>query len=233
MRPRSLIIGALAVVAATVALISIVLVLSSVPRFAGAGGWFGTVVGEGDVTSQARSLAPFRSIAVNGSTDVAVTVGQPPAVTVEAQPNIAEVIRTTVEGDTLTVSTDRSYRTHARTLVRISVPDLDGVKLDGSADATIDGVHGGSLLLAIRGSGDFTVSGQADELTYECSGSGDGHLDGLQVRSANVRIYGSGDMRLAVSDDLNVHIYGSGDVVYRGSPHVQQTVMGSGSVSGS
>ncbi len=233
MGPRSLVVGVIAVLAAVVALVSIVLVVGSARHLAGAGVWLGgTVVGQGDVASQSRSLAPFRKVVVNGSTDVEISAGQPQSVAVEAQPNVAEVIRTTVDDDTLTVSSERSYRTHARTVVKIAVPDLDAVRLDGSADARVDGVHGAGLSLAVHGSGDITVAGRADDLSYECAGSGDATLDDLQVRTADVRIYGSGGVHLAVSDALNVHIYGSGDVIYRGSPHVQQTVMGSGSVSG-
>jgi hypothetical protein len=232
MKARPLIIAALALTAAAVAFASIALVLGAVPQFAASVGGFGSVAGEGAVTNETRTVAPFRRVVVNGSTDVVIEAGTSQDVRLEAQPNVAEVIRTDVNGDTLTVSTDRSYSTRERAVVHIAVPDLDAVNLDGSADAQISGVHGDSLALVVHGSGGFTVSGETGDLTYECSGSGDGNLEGLQSRNADVRIYGSGDLRLAVSDDLSVRIYGSGDVSYRGSPRVHQTIMGSGTVSG-
>jgi hypothetical protein len=231
MRARPLIVAILALMAAAVAFASIALVLGAVPQMAGSVGSFGSVAGEGDVAMDTRSVASFNRIVVNGSTDVEIDAGRPQDVRVEAQPNIAALIRTDVTGDTLVVSTDRSYSTHEHTLVHIALPDLDGVKLDGSADARISGVHGSALQLVVHGSGGFTVAGETDSLSYECSGSGDGDLQELQSRAADVRIYGSGDLRLAVSDDLDVRIYGSGDVNYRGTPRVSQRILGSGTVS--
>jgi hypothetical protein len=231
MRARPLIVAILALTAAAVAFASIALVIGAVPQMAGSIGGFGSVAGEGDVATDSRSVAAFHRVVVNGSTDVEIEAGRPQDVRVEAQPNVAALIHTDVSGDSLIVSTDRSYSTRERTVVHIALPDLDGVQLDGSADARISGVHGSALQLVVHGSGGFTASGETGALTYECSGSGDGDLGDLSSRTANVRIYGSGDLRLAVSDDLDVAIYGSGDVTYRGTPHISQRILGSGTVS--
>jgi hypothetical protein len=193
---------------------------------------FGQVVGSGEVVTQQRSVGPFHRIAVSGSTDVTVSVGGAQTVALEAQPNIAEVIETNVNGGTLEIRSNESYTTRKKVRLRVTVPSLDGVRIAGSADVTIDGARGPSLDLATYGSGDFDAAGNVERLTYEGNGSGDARLARLVVRDAVVRIHGSGTARLHVNGTLSVEIAGSGDVTYIGTPRIlRQTVHGSGSVT--
>lgn len=205
--------------------------LATAPHQAGSA-WFGQIAGAGDVVTQQRGVAPFDRIAVNGSTDVEVRVGGAQSVAVEAQPNIAELIETTVREGTLIVSSHTSFTTHRRVVVHVTVPSLAALAIHGSADATIDAARGPSLELSTYGSGDIAASGDVDRLHYDSSGSGNARLVRLRVRDATVRIRGSGDARLHVTETLDVEVSGSGDVTYIGSPRVlRQVVHGSGSVS--
>jgi hypothetical protein len=195
-------------------------------------GWFGQVVGSGDPVRDARSVPAFHRITVNGSADVYVTVGQAQSLVIEGQRNIVDIIDTTVEDGTLTVGSRKSYTTHKDVIVHVTVPDLDGLTLHGSSDATIDGARGGNLDVSVHGSGDVTASGRVEGLTYNCYGSGDAKLAGLAVRDAVVRVRGNGDVRLNVSGTLDVEIAGSGVVRFTGPARVvHQTIRGSGSVS--
>jgi len=193
--------------------------------------WFDQVKGTGDVATQQRTVGSFTRVVVKGSIDVAVTVGKPQSVAVEAQPNIAEIVETKVDGGALVVSTTKSYSTNKKATVRVAMPALAGVELNGSSNLAVDGARGASLELALSGSGDIRAAGSVDKLTYSCSGSGSADLRKLQAKTADVTISGSGDVKVAAADALTVTISGSGDVVYYGSPRLSQKIRGSGSVS--
>lgn len=208
-----------------------IVALATLPQRAGST-WFGQIAGAGDVVTQQRAVAPFERVAVNGSTDVDVRVGGAQSVAVEAQPNIAELIDTTVHDGRLVVSSHESFTTHRRVMVHVTVPNLAALAIHGSADVTIDAARGPSLDLSTYGSGDIAASGDVERLHYDSSGSGNARLVRLRAREATVRIRGSGDARLHVTETLDVEISGSGDVTYIGAPRVlRQVVHGSGSVS--
>jgi hypothetical protein len=198
----------------------------------GASSWFSHVVGAGDVVTQERTVEPFHRIAVMGSPDVAVSVGRAQTVALDAQPNVAAVIVTSVSGGTLEIRASQSYTTNKKVLVRVTLPNLDSVRIAGSSKVTIDGARGPALDLVTNGSGSFDANGNVDRLAYESNGSGDARLARLVVRDAVVRVHGSGDARLHVNGTLDVEIAGNGDVTYIGSPRIlRQTVHGSGSIS--
>jgi len=221
-------------VAALTALLVLVgfAILWTFPPAASAFGLFDRPSATGSMTDQARAVGEFHKIDVRGSTDVRVSVGGAQSVVVVAPAGIADLIETAAADGTLTVSTKRTYWTPGHTVVRISVPTLDAIAIDGSADATVEGIHGPAFDVTLRGSGDLTASGAAGRLTYDCDGSGDARLRDLAVRDAVVRIRGSGDAHLAVSQTLDAEIFGSGDITYEGSARlVNEVIRGSGSVS--
>jgi Putative auto-transporter adhesin, head GIN domain len=208
-----------------------VLAAAALARFSTRYSWAPGVRGVGAVATQRRSVPPFRRVRTKGDTDVTVTVGPQQAVAVEAQPNVAALVTTDVQGDELVISSDKPYSTDRTVVVHVTLPDLEGITIDGSANATVHGVRGAAIELAIQGSGDITATGSVERLTYTSSGSGDAHLDGLSANDVVVKIAGSGSARVAARDTLDVVISGSGDVSYRGAPHLTQTIRGSGSIT--
>lgn len=213
---------------------------------------FGDVHGDGHKTTEARSVPPFSEIRLEGSLDVAVEAGATQSVAVTIDGNLQPEVETRVEGKALVISTRHgiSYRGEGR--VRIVVPALSALAIDGSGDAVVAGVGTGDVRLSIAGSGDVRWSGLAAEaLRTEIAGSGDVQLSGtaaqldvairgsgdvraadLVARSARVRVDGSGDVVLHLGGgSLDAEVNGSGDVLWSGEAKVERTsVAGSGDI---
>jgi hypothetical protein len=196
--------------------------------------WFGGVRGSGNVVTRTREVEPFTRVSGHGSTDLEIDVGPArQSVVVDAEDNIAPLIETTVRDGTLSISARGAYSSHHGPTVRISVPRLDSVALNGSGDAKIEGARGSDLELSTFGSGDITAAGEVDRLTYSSSGSGDGRFGGLHAREAIVRLRGSGDVHVYATESLDAQTFGSGDVTYGGSPQrVDKKTLGSGEIRG-
>jgi hypothetical protein len=163
--------------------------------------------------------------------NVEIAIGETTSVTVEADDNVVPLIETRLRGSSLVVENDVSCTRCMRMVVRITVPELEGVSLAGSGDILVDGLAAGDFEAALAGSGDIEVSGTADRVEASLAGSGDIDLGAVQARAGKAAIAGSGDITLWVTESLEASVAGSGDINYRGDPDkVSRSVMGSGSI---
>jgi hypothetical protein len=204
----------------------------------------------GAPVAQPRTVGAFTAVASSGAFDVRLTQGAVRAVTVHAPPEIAALIRTRVEGDTLTIDSPGCYSTTQRIRVDIAAPRFDRLAMSGSGDLgattplrgpAIDLALSGSgdavlevatesASVSIAGSGDATLAGSAPKLAIAVSGSGDVDSRRLAAADASVRLAGSGDVKVRADRTLDARLAGSGDVIYAGSPAVTKQVAGSGKV---
>lgn len=211
------------------------------------------VVGSGKVVDDRRSVAAFQRLRLDSAITVNARPGSTHGVSVRADDNIAPLILTTVEGDTLIVKLkpNTSIRTDSALQVDVDFTALTQADLRGSGDLNIHGLKAdqfelslagsgdvrfdkaefGRLSTRLAGSGDIWMKGRADEVSFNVAGSGDIHAADLVARRVNVDIAGSGDVRVHASDALAVQIAGSGDVVYNGTPtKLTSRVVGSGDI---
>ncbi len=182
-------------------------------------------------TTEVRTVTDFKSIEVNGSTDVNVRVGEATTVAVNGDANLVKQLETEVVGDRLMIGLKPGkYRSVKNLKVTVTTPALAGVAVNGSADVQISGLTGGPFETRIAGSGDISARGEIDALTASIAGSGDLKLSQLCAREASVQISGSGDASVHAVESLSIAIQGSGDVFYSGDPKVTASVAGSGNV---
>lgn len=208
-------------------------------------------VGSGKVVEDKRSVAPFSRLRLDSAITVNARPGSAPGVTVKADDNIAPLIQTSVEGDTLIVKVKQGsgFRTESPLVVtvdftKLTQADLRGsgdlnvsalkgeqfeVSLAGSGDVRVDNAELSRFSARLAGSGDIWLKGRCDDAGYNLAGSGDVHAADMQAKRVNVDIAGSGDVRVHASESLAVQIAGSGDVAYSGNPpKVTSRVVGSG-----
>ncbi|MBL8001884.1 MAG: DUF2807 domain-containing protein [Flavobacteriales bacterium] len=208
--------------------------------------------GTGEPEQRVLEVAPFTGIEVDGALDVVVTHGAQQRVVVEAQRELLELVRTDVRKGVWHLSTTRSYSTDKPFIVRIEVPRLDHVTLDGSGDVMADSVFGAGrttialmgsgnvlarslheerLTVTLGGSGNITLTGTADRMDGTIEGSGNIHALDLAAAHAEVVVQGSGDLELTAIEELDATVGGSGNVRYRGQPKLISRVQGSGTVA--
>jgi hypothetical protein len=187
----------------------------------------------GPQTKQELKLTGFDKVSANGAFDVTLTVGSAESITVEGNEERVKNLKAEVKDGTLVLEENSSglFGNSGKLHVTITVPKLTGYAINGSGDATINGVKSDAFALEVNGSGDITISGESTNCSIGVNGSGDINAKGLKSKKATVTIAGSGDIEVSASDDLTVTVAGSGDVKYFGDPKVTQSVTGSGDIN--
>jgi hypothetical protein len=191
------------------------------------------IEGSGVLTTETRPVSGFTQIVLAGPGSAKVVFGDSDALVIEAEDNLLPYLTAAVSGSRLTLGTKPNTDLHPSRPIRytITVRDLDGITISGSANADIPQVGVDRLEFELSGSGTITAAGAVDELVAELSGSGSVLTGDLQALAADVSLPGSGTLVVWATQRLHITLGGSGNVNYYGHPlDFQQEVHGSGSV---
>lgn len=202
-----------------------------------AGDWFNWtfggngVKGSGDTVTEDRDVRKFTWIETSGAFDVFVKAGEKQEVLLTFDDNLIDLIETRVEGKTLKIYSDESYRSKHTCRVEITVPKLEGVTTRGSGDITVSDFDSEAFECHTKGSGDITVKNlNSDVLRCNINGSGDITVRDLDGDFLECRISGSGDFSAEGKvEELEINVYGSGDVDTRDLTAKEATVTIKGS----
>ncbi|HXH62011.1 MAG TPA: head GIN domain-containing protein [Fimbriimonadaceae bacterium] len=178
------------------------------------------------------NMTGFEKISSNGSMSLTVKVGGAESIKANGDQDRINNLKMSVEDGELVIKEDSKnwFGSHGKLHIDITLPKLTALAINGSGDATVDGVDSDSFSVSISGSGDITATGQAEKCTVSVSGSGDIDVSKIKSKSATVEIAGSGNIAVDASDTLDATISGSGNVSYTGDPKVTKQVAGSGSI---
>ncbi|WKN41961.1 head GIN domain-containing protein [Tunicatimonas pelagia] len=196
------------------------------------------VRGDGNVVTETRPVSSFDAIVVTGSVDVYLSQEDEVSVTVEADQNLQEVIRTEVKGSTLYISERKNIRKAESRKVYVGFQEVTSLIAKGATD--IYGrtpIRGQSLEVGISGASDVTLEVYVDELVCRVQGAADGYLSGeatamiarvsgssdleagdLVSQSCQVEASGASDAFVHATESLDAKASGSSDIEYRGNP---------------
>lgn len=193
-----------------------------------------TSTGSGVPATQARDLPSFTGVALEGSNNVAIRVGEKQAVVVRADRNLLDRVTTQVHSGKLVIgNTPGSFTTKSPMNVAVSVPTLDAVTLTGSGNIVVSGIKAEKLAVTLPGSGTIAGSGTASQLDAAVSGSGSLQFTGLVASDAHAVVSGSGSVFITATKSLTASVSGSGSILYGGNPEqVTKSVTGSGAIVG-
>ena len=200
----------------------------------------------GKVVTQALDLGPFAHIVMDDNADIDLRQGEDFNVEVIGNEKAISSYHITVEkaqkegDDTLHVISNPAYRSQLPSIkLKITVPDLRSVKVNGDGDLEIKGddFFTGDLDIEINGDGDFEaphvdcanlriiINGDGDvvtkkfnceDVTIQIDGNGDISTD-LKANNINLQLTSDGEANLDVKcDNLNVSVGGSGEVKLKG-----------------
>lgn len=173
-----------------------------------------TVIGYGDVESEAREMTDFSGVSLTGTCNVYITTGESFSVELQAQPQILEVMTTSVRSGILSIGfpPDYNIKTDEEISAIIVLPSLDFVSLTGL--------------------GDFEISGEKQpELDIHITGQGNVEAYGLEVGNCQINISGVGNCEVNVSDLLDIQISGVGNIFYMGNPKLTTDISGMGNAT--
>lgn len=209
-----------------------------------------TVTGSGEIATEERQVAEFKTIKLKGIGRVVITRGEQHSVTIQTDENILPLIETNVQNDELIIS-HQNYNLRPTTLdLNITVASLKGIAISGSGEvigknrfvsddfyANISGAGDMALELdvvdletKISGSGSMNLSGKANRYDAKISGSGKINAFDMHTESVSLKVSGSGNCKVNATETLYARISGSGDVFYKGHPRITSKISGSGSL---
>ena len=206
--------------------------------------------GNGDVTTEQRSISEFDRVANEGAFDVYIIQDEEYSVTVEAESNLIGSIRTRMNGSTLEIDTRDNLKPSQPMKLVIRTPHVNGIRLSGSGLIDLGHIVTTSCDIRLSGSGLIRGDIEAEEVSLDISGSGTSEI-GLISHHLETHISGSGEMHFIgevhtasfnISGSGTIKAYdlplieciakisGSGDIYINVAELLDVTISGSGSV---
>ena len=206
--------------------------------------------GNGDMTTEQRSLSDFDRVANEGAFDVYIIQDEEYSVTIEAESNLIGLIRTRMNGSTLEIDTRDNLKPSQPMKLVIRTPHVNGIRLSGSGLIDLGNIITTSCDIRLSGSGLIRGNIEADEISLDISGSGTSEI-GIHSNHLETHISGSGEMyfegavntaRFDISGSGTIKAYdlpllkcyakisGSGDIYVNVEDLLDVNISGSGSV---
>jgi hypothetical protein len=193
-------------------------------------GLLNRVSGSGNRLKQKRDVASFNSISYDGAFDVDIVCLLPVSLEIEGDDNILPLVGTEVSNNVLHIKNLRSYSISNPIKLKISVPNLEGVAVNGAGKLEVTGMKNEKFEIDSNGAPTIRVSGETKVVDIDTNGAG--KIDTHKLRAAKAIVDTKGVSRVDVHavDQLDVTVSGPSKVIYEGNPVVNKTVNGPGSV---
>jgi len=193
-------------------------------------GFMSQVSGSGNRQKQQRDVGAFTSISTEGAFHIEVVAQQGLSLEIEGDDNVLPLVSTEVSGNVLHLKSSKSYSTSQPVIVKIGVPNLEGLTVNGAGKATVTGLKNDHFSLELNGAPYVIVSGETKLVDIDASGAGT--IDTYKLRAARAVVDSKGVSKVDVyaSEQLDVTVSGPSTVSYAGSPVVIKHINGPGSV---
>jgi hypothetical protein len=183
----------------------------------------------GPLERQTRNVAAFDAIEMKGAAELDIAVGQGPALEIEAPARVLERIETEVHDETLYIESKPKdwlfAKGRGRTHIRISVPTLSSLRLEGGNDVSVEGFAGGESKIRAEGAVNIEARGELDRLTIHMAGAGNGDFSKLLSKETHVTVDGVGSVVVHPQETLDATMNGVGAIHYTGTPREVRTRM--------
>jgi len=190
------------------------------------------IKGSGTAKTETRTIAGFKKIEASGAVNLEVDAQKDFNVTVEADDNLLQHIKTEVSGDTLKIYSEGRISPTTKLNVKISMPEIAGLNVSGASDAKIMNVKADSLELKASGASEITLNGEAKELNADASGASEINAENLKVENADVEASGASSADVSATNELNVEASGASKISYSGEPkNLKQNASGASSIN--
>ncbi len=191
-------------------------------------GKFSAVKGNGKRELQKRQVAPFTSISTNGAFTIEVTCQKDLSLEIEGDENVLGFVETEVTSNILRLDNKQSYDVSEPIRVKISIPNLEGLAINGAGHIDIKGMKNDKFEIDSNGAPTITVSGTTKMVDIAANGAGKVDTQNLHATRAVVDARGVAKVDLDVADQLDVEISGPSSVTYSGNPSVNKNIHGPG-----
>ena len=187
------------------------------------------------IITETRNVPAFSSIILNGKSTVRIHKG-PQSIQITMDGDLIERYETKVKNNTLMIGLKcgigylKALKSMKTCEVDITVPELDGITINGLGTITVDAFSYERLKIDLNGAGSIELQGAVSELTVLCSGAGNILASDLTAKVGVVKLSGSCSVKVRVEEDLNASVTGAGEIIYWGNPNITQNITGTGSI---
>jgi putative autotransporter adhesin-like protein len=188
------------------------------------------VRGSGKRELQKREVAPFTSISSDGAFTIEVTCGKPVSLEVEGDDNVLELVTTDVGNNILRLKNTKNYSTSEPVKFRISVPNLEGLSVNGAGHIDIKGMNNDKFEIDANGAPTIVVAGITKVVDVGANGAGKIDTSKLHASRGVVEANGATRVDLDITDQLDVTVNGASTITYKGNPVINKTVRGPGKI---
>src|SRR5205814_196008 len=151
----------------------------------------------------------FTAIDLAGSGQLVIEQTGSESLSVTADDNLVSLYTSEVKGGTLYLSRAKDTNVSGmRPLYKVTMAELKGIDISGSADIDASKLEGESLSMSIAGSASAKLVGRIRDFRLSIAGSGSADATGLKATRAKIDVSGSGDVVVNVSDELDASIAG-------------------------
>jgi uncharacterized protein YjbI with pentapeptide repeats len=185
--------------------------------------------GDGNITTESRTVADFTSVEADGAFDIKWSNG-PATLSITTDKNLLSHVETSVSGKKLRLHSRGQLRPTEGMKVTLSSSGLSGASLTGAVRLAAAKLSGKGFYVEGTGATRLTLDGTVDELLASMSGASRLDAAALQTQTVEIAISGAGKADVTVSKILKVSISGAGKVTYSGNPEVERRISGAGSV---
>lgn len=213
-----------------------------------------SITGSGNVVSQTRNVGPFSEVDAENGMDVIIEQGDVQSLVVEADDNLQEHILTTVNGNTLHITSDFNNFINSTRNIRIKMPKIDALTASSGVSLTSKGIlKGTSIDLETNSGSSMTVEVEFEDVEGESSSGSTMKVSGKAMKASFSSSSGStieagnlmaNEVQADASSGSSINVKpivklkgeasSGGSVNYSGSPkEVIRDESSGGSVSGS
>ena len=181
-----------------------------------------TVVGDGDVVTEQRPLEPFSSVETSHGWDLILEQGQGHQMTIEAERNIIDLLKTEVDNGVLKIYFEKGVqiRRSKRKHIYLTFESLESITASGGSDVKAeDALEMADLNLRLSGGSDLSLSSlRVEELKMHLSGGSDADIDFRSIERLEVNASGGSDLSLNnfKGDFCKLELSGGSDATLRG-----------------
>ena len=177
-----------------------------------------------------RQIETFTSISAEGAFNVEVVCQKDPSLEIEADDNILPLIAVEITHGVLRLKNTNSYSIKEPVVIRLTVPNLEGLSVSGAGKFDVSKVKSQNFVLEAHGAAQIKVSGTTESLNISANGAGSIDAHSLQASKAVVESNGVAKVDIDVSDQLDVTVSGPSTVTYQGDPKINKSIRGPGKV---
>lgn len=188
----------------------------------------------GPPVTEPRGVDAFHSIDLRTAARMDVEVGPAARVTLTAPAGLLAKVTTRVENEVLVIDAQNGLASlGGRDLqVRITLPELKSLAVNGAGDVVLRGVRGEGLSLVVQGAGKVVADGEVQALNARLNGAGELALARVRAVDATVLVNGAGSLTTTVTGSLQAEVNGVGSITYAGNPQqVDSRINGVGRIT--